>query len=82
MDKNAALVYLNSTNSSSYSRFYELKSDYNSNAWPRLMNAIYVLNNTSSHLIRERVDGMLAVDRWPISPNGRIHRSLYLLVDA
>ncbi len=64
MDANAGLVYLNTTNPGSYTACYELKSDYNTNAWRRLMNAIYVLNNTSSNLLRDKVDGVLAVDRW------------------
>jgi hypothetical protein len=64
MDANGALVYLGNTNQGTYSKYYELKSDYNTNAWPRLINAIYILSNTSSNLLRDKVDAVLAVDRW------------------
>ncbi|MBI4327561.1 MAG: CotH kinase family protein, partial [Chloroflexi bacterium] len=42
----SSLGYLGNTNVATYLANYELKSDYNTNAWPRLINAIYVLNNT------------------------------------
>ena len=34
------------------------------NAWPRLINAIYVFNNTPTNLLREKAEEVLAVDRW------------------
>lgn len=60
----SALGYLGNTNLASYRSNYELKSDYNTNAWPRLINAIYVLNTTSTNLLRDKVEEVLAVDRW------------------
>jgi len=64
MDGSGALVYLGNTNLSTYTPHYELKSDYNTNAWPRLINAIYQLNTTSSNVFRERIEDVLGVDRW------------------
>ena len=60
----SALSYLGNTNISTYTNKYELKSDYSTNAWPRLINAIYVFNNTPTNLLREKAEEVLAVDRW------------------
>jgi hypothetical protein len=60
----SALGYLGNTNVSSYTGNYELKSDANANAYPRLINCIYVLNNTASAELRDKVENVLAVDRW------------------
>ncbi|MDH7502569.1 MAG: CotH kinase family protein [Verrucomicrobiota bacterium] len=60
----SALTYLGNTNISTYTNKYELKSDYNTNAWPRLINAIYVLNTTPTNQLREKAEDVLAVDRW------------------
>ena len=64
LDGSGALVYLGNTNQSTYTLHYELKSDYSTNAWPRLINAIYLLNNTSSNVFREKIEDVLGVDRW------------------
>ena len=60
----SALGYLGTTNVASYANNYELKSDYNTNAWPRLVRAIYVLNTTTANQLRDKVEDVLAVDRW------------------
>jgi spore coat protein CotH len=60
----SALAYLGNTNPATYRNNYELKSDYHTNAWPRLINAIYVLNNTATNLLRDKVEEVLATDRW------------------
>lgn len=60
----SALSYLGNTNIASYTNKYELKSEYNTNAWPRLINAIYVFNTTPTNQLRERAEDVLAVDRW------------------
>jgi len=59
----SAFSYLG-TNAASYTNNYELKSDYNTNAWPRLVHATYVLNNTGATLFRDAVENVIAVDRW------------------
>ncbi len=64
MDGNGALNYLGNTNVSTYTNHYTLKSAYHSQAWPRLINAIYVLNNTPAAQLRNKVEEVLAVDRW------------------
>jgi hypothetical protein len=60
----SALAYLGNTNLTAYRANYELTSDFNTNAWPRLINAIYVLNTTATNLLRDKVEEVLAVDRW------------------
>ncbi|HXJ76843.1 MAG TPA: CotH kinase family protein, partial [Candidatus Dormibacteraeota bacterium] len=52
------------TNVSDYFNAYELKTDLTTNSWPRLIHAIDVLNNTPTNLLRDRVEDVLAVDRW------------------
>jgi hypothetical protein len=47
-----------------YKSNYELKSDDSTNAWQRLINATYVLNNTPTNQLRNRIEDVLAVDRW------------------
>jgi spore coat protein CotH len=49
---------------SSYTNNYQLKSDNSTNAWERLVHAIDVLNNTSTNELRDKVEGVFAVDRW------------------
>jgi len=61
---NSALAYLGNTNLATYRANYELKSDPNTNAWPRLINAIYVFNTTATNLLRDKAEEVLAVDRW------------------
>ncbi len=60
----SAFGYLGNTNVASYQKYYELKSDDHTNAWPRLVQAIYVLNNTASAQLRDRLEDYFAVDRW------------------
>ncbi len=66
MDGSAAFTYLNSTNVSSYTSHYELKSDYDTNAWPRFINAIYrfSLLATNALTLRDKAEDVVAVDRW------------------
>ncbi len=59
----SAFSYLGAT-IASYTNSYELKSDYNTNAWQRLVNATYVLNNIPTNQLRDAVENVLAVDRW------------------
>jgi len=60
----SALSYLG-TDVSSYLLNYELKKSSDStNAWKRLVNVITVLNNTASGVFRDKVEEVLAVDRW------------------
>ncbi|HOY59542.1 MAG TPA: CotH kinase family protein, partial [Verrucomicrobiota bacterium] len=60
----SAFGYLGNTNVATYQRYYELKSDYNTNAWPRLVQAIDVLNRTASAQLRNRLEDCFGVDRW------------------
>ena len=60
----SAFGYLGNTNVTTYQKYYELKSDYHTNAWPRLVQAICVLNNTASAQLRSRLEDAFAVDRW------------------
>ena len=60
----SALAYLGNTNLATYRANYELKSDPNTNAWPRLINAIYVFNTAATNLLRDKAEDVLAVDRW------------------
>ncbi|MCX8107751.1 MAG: CotH kinase family protein, partial [Verrucomicrobiae bacterium] len=60
----SALSYLGNTNISTYTNKYELKSPYHTNAWPRLINAIYVFNTTPLDKLRDRAEDVFAVDRW------------------
>jgi spore coat protein CotH len=64
MDEKGSLVYLGNTNLATYTPYYTLKSAYNTNAWPRLINTIYVLNNTATNVLRDKVEDVLAVDGW------------------
>ncbi|MSU03909.1 MAG: hypothetical protein EXS23_01550 [Pedosphaera sp.] len=59
----SAFSYLGPT-PASYSNNYELKSDLTTNAWPRLVNAINVLNNTPVGERWDKVESVFAVDRW------------------
>jgi hypothetical protein len=60
---NSALTYLG-TNVATYQKNYELKTDNSTNAWQRLINATYVLNRTPTNELRDKVEDVLAVDRW------------------
>lgn len=64
MDGSGAFIYLNNTNLATYTPHYELKSDYNTNAWPRLINAIYTFNTLATNTIRDTAEDVIAVDRW------------------
>jgi spore coat protein CotH len=64
MDGSAAFVYLGNTNVSTYTPHYELKSDYDSNAWPRFIHAISVFNSLPLATIRDTAEDVIAVDRW------------------
>lgn len=59
----SALMYLG-TNVASYKTRYELKAQNSSNPWAHLVHATDVLNNTPTNELRERVEDVLAVDRW------------------
>jgi hypothetical protein len=59
----SALSYLG-TNVAAYQKNYELKTDNSTNAWQRLIHATDVLNNTSTNQLRDKVEDVLAVDRW------------------
>lgn len=59
----SALSYLGAS-VSSYTNNYLLKTDNSTNAWPRLVHAITVLNNTPSTHLAEEVQNVLAVDSW------------------
>ena len=59
----SALAYLG-TNIATYKNNYELKSDNSTNAWERLYNAIYVLNNTPAAQLRDKAEEVMAVDSW------------------
>lgn len=59
----SALLYLNNTNLSTYRNIYELKSDPDTNALPRLIQVIYALNTTTNDF-RNKVEEVFAVDRW------------------
>lgn len=61
---NSAFAYLGNTNVSTYRNYYELKSDNSTNAYERLINAIYVLHNTPTNSFRDRVEDVFAVDSW------------------
>lgn len=59
----SALSYLGA-GTNSYRLSYFLKTDNSTNAWDRLVHAITVLNNTPMAELRDRVEEVLAVDRW------------------
>ena len=59
----SALTYLG-TNVATYKANYALKTDKSTNAWERLVQATYVLNNTATNLLRDKIEDVLAVDRW------------------
>ncbi len=59
----SAFSYLGPT-PASYSNNYELKSDLTTNAWPRLVHAIDVLNNSTVADRWDKVENVFAVDRW------------------
>lgn len=60
---NSALTYLGAT-AASYRNAYELKSDNATNAWERLIHVIDVLNNSPADGFADRIQDVLAVDRW------------------
>lgn len=60
---NSALAYLG-TNPASYYLHYELKTDNNTNPWTNLINAAKVLQTTPTNELRDKVENVLAVDRW------------------
>ena len=64
MDEKGAFVYLGNTNLATYKPYYALKSDENTNAWPRLINAIYVFNKLAADVLRDQAEDVVAVDRW------------------
>lgn len=59
----SALSWLG-TNVASYKAVYELKKQNSTNAWEILVHAIDVLNNTAATELRDKVEDVLAVDRW------------------
>jgi hypothetical protein len=61
-----AFGYLGNTNVSTYLSRYELKTDNATTnvAFGRLINAIYVLNNTPAAQLRDAVENVFAVDNW------------------
>jgi hypothetical protein len=61
-----AFGYLGNTNISTYLPRYELKTDNATTnvAFGRLINAIYLLNNTATNLLRDKVEDVFAVDDW------------------
>lgn len=64
---NSAFGYINgSTNVSTYQPYYDLRTTNSptSNAWQRLVNAIYVLNTTPTNQLRDRLEDVFAVDNW------------------
>ena len=63
---NSALSYLSTTNIATYQPNYDLRTTNSPSAvaWQRLVNAIYVLNTTPTNQLRDRVEDVLAVDRW------------------
>ena len=63
---NAALAYFNTTNIATYRTFYDLRTTNSptTNAWERLVNAIYVLNTTPTNQLRDKVEDVLGVDSW------------------
>lgn len=60
---NSALAYLGS-NWTAYVNNYELKTQNSTNPWLYLVRACDVLNNTPTNQLRDRVEDVLAVDRW------------------
>jgi hypothetical protein len=62
-DMDAAMVW-RGTNLTFYQRLYALQTDNSTNAWQRLVNAINVLNNTHTNLLRDKLEDVFAVDRW------------------
>lgn len=63
---NSALSYLSTTNLATYLPHYDLRTTNSPTpvAWQRLINAIAVLNTTPTNQLRDRVEEVLAVDRW------------------
>lgn len=59
----SALSYLG-TNLATYRANYQLKTTNSTNAWERLRHATDVLNNTPTNQLRDKVEDVLAVDRW------------------
>jgi len=64
MDGSGAFVYLGNTNRSTYASHYELKSTFHTNAWPRLIQAIYAFNTAPTNRLRDAAEEVIAVDRW------------------
>jgi hypothetical protein len=63
---NSAFAYFGNTNITSYQNNYELKTTNSTRtvAFQRLINAIYVLNTTSTNQLRDAVEDVFAVDNW------------------
>ena len=61
-----AFGYLGNTNVSTYLSNYDLRSDNSTtnDAYARVINAIYVLNNTPTNTLRDAVENVFAVDSW------------------
>jgi hypothetical protein len=64
LDSSSAFNYLGNTNVATYTPHYELKSDYDTNAWPRFINAIYRFSTLSTNTLRDTAEDIIAVDRW------------------
>lgn len=59
----SALAWLG-TNWTAYTNNYELKTQNSTNPWLYLVHACDVLNNTPTNQLRDKVEEVLAVDRW------------------
>ena len=59
----SALTYLG-TNLATYKSNYEIKTQNSTNAWEILRHATEVLNTTDTNALRDKVEDVLAVDRW------------------
>jgi spore coat protein CotH len=59
----SALSYLGA-NWTSYTNNYELKTHHSTNPWIYLIHATDVLNRTPTNQLRDKVEDVLAVDRW------------------
>jgi hypothetical protein len=59
----SALAYLG-TNAASYRKNYELSTQNSTNPWAHLINCVTVLNRASTNQLRDKLEEVLAVDRW------------------
>jgi len=61
-----AFGYLGNTNVSSYLAYYDLRSNNSTtnDAYARVINAINILNNTSTNTLRDAAENVFAVDAW------------------